>query len=191
MDQFSQALKFATDKHQGQTRKNKDKTPYIEHPIRVSKLIEDIGHVNDKNVLIAALLHDTLEDTKTTREEIKNTFSEEILNIVLEVTDDKTLSRMVRKQKQIEHAKHISNKAKLIKLGDKISNLEDTLNDPPEKWSDDDVLGYAVWSKQVIDNVRGINKNLEDYYDNIYETIFKKYNRRLDEEKEILNDYFK
>lgn len=191
MNLLTKAYQFASEKHKSQTRKNRDKTPYINHPIEVANLIANIGNINDQIVLIAALLHDTLEDTKTTKEEIKNEFSETILNIVLEVTDDKSLLKMERKKHQIDHAKYLSNEAKLIKLGDKISNLNSTLNDPPENWSDDDILGYTVWSKQVIDNIRGVNKDLEDYYDYIYETIFKKYNRRLDEEETILKEYFK
>ena len=102
------AARFAAHKHRNQRRKDEEKTPYINHPISVAKIISEIGKIEAPEVLAAALLHDTLEDTKTTPEELIDNFGERVCNLVQEVTDDKTLPKLERKQRQIDHAKEIS-----------------------------------------------------------------------------------
>jgi guanosine-3',5'-bis(diphosphate) 3'-pyrophosphohydrolase len=120
-----QAISFAAKKHSPQKRKGADGEPYINHPVEVANLLANVGKIKDIDILIAAVLHDTIEDTETSAEEITNLFGAEVCGMVLEVTDNKSLPKAERKQKQIEHAPHLSTGAKQIKLGDKISNIRD------------------------------------------------------------------
>ena len=158
------AAHFAAQKHRGQRRKDKDISPYINHPISVAKIISEIGNVEDPEVLSAALLHDTLEDTKTTPEELIDNFGERVCSLVQEVTDDKTLPRLQRKQRQIDHANEISEGAVLIKLGDKISNVTDIANIPPTNWDRNRRLEYFDWAEKVINNCPKVNEKLENHF---------------------------
>ncbi len=158
------AADFAAYKHRNQKRKDEEKTPYINHPIAVAKIISEIGNVEDPEVLAAALLHDTIEDTKTTPEELIENFGERVCNLVQEVTDDKTLPKLERKQRQIDHAKEISGDAALIKLGDKISNVTDITNTPPTDWDSNRRLEYFEWAEKVINNCPKVNEALENHF---------------------------
>jgi len=158
------AADFAAYKHRNQKRKDEEKTPYINHPIAVAKIISEIGNVEDPEVLAAALLHDTLEDTKTTPEELIDNFGERVCHLVQEVTDDKTLPKLERKQRQIDHAKEISKDAALIKLGDKISNVTDITNTPPTDWDSNRRLDYFEWAEKVINNCPKVNEVLENHF---------------------------
>lgn len=163
------ALAFAADKHRNQRRKNLDASPYINHPISLANILCNEAQISDLNVICGALLHDTLEDTETTPEELVVNFGQEICHIVMEVTDDKSIKdKQKRKQLQIEHAAHISNPAKLVKLADKISNLRDVANDPPVDWSQERKREYFDWAKQVIDQLRGVHSDLEAIFDQAY-----------------------
>lgn len=162
-----QAARFAAVKHVNQKRKGNDAAPYINHPLEVANLLANIGKVEDTDVLIAAILHDTVEDTGTTKEEITELFGASVAEMVLEVTDDKSLPKAEREQKQIEHAPHLSFGAKQIKLGDKISNIRDVLENPPDGWSDERRLQYIEWGEKVINGLRGANKDLEDHFDEL------------------------
>ena len=155
---------FAAYKHRNQRRKDEERTPYINHPISVAKIISEIGNVEDPEVLAAALLHDTLEDTKTTPEELIDNFGERVCNLVQEVTDDKTLPKLERKQRQIDHAKEISEGAALIKLGDKISNVTDITDTPPTDWDSNRRLEYFEWAEKVINNCPKVNEKLENHF---------------------------
>ncbi len=159
------AINFAAKKHRRQKRKGADEEPYINHPLEVLNLLTSIGKVEDFNVLIAAVLHDTIEDTETTEEEISKLFGAKVCKMVLELTDDKTLPKAERKQLQIEHAPHISKGAKQIKLCDKISNIRDILENPPDGWSIERRTAYVEWGEQVVAGLRGVNKNLEKCFD--------------------------
>ena len=164
---FLKALVFAADKHRNQRRKDADASPYINHPIALANILVNEGGITDINVLCGAILHDTIEDTETTKEELTQHFGEKITSIVLDVTDDKTLPKAERKLKQIEHASHASNEAKLVKLADKISNLRDILSSPPKDWTDDRKKEYFDWSGKVIDQIRGTNSKLENIFDSL------------------------
>ena len=142
--EFLRALSFAAYKHRDQHRKD-NKTPYINHPIAVANILLNEAGITDEAVLVAALLHDTVEDTDTTLEEIEQHFGHMVRGIVDEVTDNKSLSKAVRKQQQIEHADGLSNPAKLIKLADKTANLRDLTTAPPEGWSAERVENYLEW----------------------------------------------
>ena len=131
------AAQFAAEKHRHQRRKDAQASPYINHPIALASLLANEGAIEDPEVLCAALLHDTIEDTETTAEELRAEFGDAIAEIVLEVTDDKTLPAAERKRLQVVHAPSSSHKAQLVKLADKICNVRDLLDSPPPSWSDD------------------------------------------------------
>ena len=161
------ALKFAAKKHRDQRRKDQGVTPYINHPIQVAETLWFQGNVRDMITIVGALLHDTLEDTNATAEEIRQQFGEQVLALVQEVTDDKSLPKLERKRLQIEHAPHQSARAKQVKLADKICNVTDIINSPPHNWSLKRCQEYIDWSKQVVAGLRGINPALEACYDAI------------------------
>lgn len=167
--QFLKALNFAANKHRHQRRKDSDKTPYINHPIAVANILLNEASVTDEVVLISALLHDTVEDTETTFEELEQCFGRAIRDVVAEVTDDKSLPKTVRKQKQIDHAAGLSDRAKLVKLADKISNVRDTAIAPPEGWPITRIDEYLEWGKAVIAPIRGTHAQLERLFDQAYE----------------------
>jgi guanosine-3',5'-bis(diphosphate) 3'-pyrophosphohydrolase len=162
---FIKALAFAADKHKNQRRKDAESSPYINHPIALVNILVNEGNINDANVLCAAILHDTIEDTETTKEELIREFGEKITSIVLEVTDDKALPKAIRKLKQIEHAAQTSYEGKLVKLADKISNLIDILASPPTDWSEQRKTEYFEWAKKVVNQLRGTNQMLEMAFD--------------------------
>ncbi|WP_027817672.1 HD domain-containing protein [Paraburkholderia bannensis] len=165
MNSLIQAAAFAAEKHRNQRRKDAHASPYINHPIALANVLANEGDVDDEAVLIAALLHDTIEDTQTTAAEIETQFGREVAQIVQEVTDDKRLLKAERKRLQIEHAAHISPQAKLVKLADKIANLRDIANSPPADWSLERKREYFTWSKAVVDQLRGVHPQLEAIFD--------------------------
>ncbi|MBP1628829.1 MAG: phosphohydrolase [Holophagaceae bacterium] len=162
------ALSFAAEKHRNQRRKDPEASPYINHPIALADLLVNEGGVEDPVVLCAAVLHDTIEDTETTPEELGRVFGPAILGIVLEVTDDKSLEKSVRKQLQVEHAPHCSPGAKLVKLADKICNLRDILSSAPRGWSVERRLEYFDWAGRVVAGLRGSHAGLEAIFDGVY-----------------------
>jgi guanosine-3',5'-bis(diphosphate) 3'-pyrophosphohydrolase len=160
------ALAFSAEKHRTQKRKDIDKSPYINHPIALANILAQ-RWVIDENVLCAAILHDTIEDTETTADELRKHFGEKITSIVLEVSDDKSLEKEERKQLQIDHAASLSKEAKLVKLADKIANITDIINTPPVGWSKERKQEYFAWSKAVVDNLRGVHQGLEGEFDDL------------------------
>ena len=160
------ALAFSAEKHRTQKRKDIDKSPYINHPIALANILAK-RWVIDENVLCAAILHDTIEDTETTADELRKNFGEKITSIVLEVSDDKSLDKEVRKQLQIDHAASLSKEAKLVKLADKIANITDIINTPPVDWSKARKQEYFAWAKAVVDNLRGAHQGLEKEFDDL------------------------
>jgi guanosine-3',5'-bis(diphosphate) 3'-pyrophosphohydrolase len=178
LSKLLEAASFAAKKHTGQTRKGANAEPYINHPIEVANLLANVGKVEDFDVLIAAVLHDTVEDTGTTKEELTALFGERVCAMVLEVTDDRTLPKAERKQLQIEHAPHLSTGAKTIKLGDKISNITDILNSPPADWSLQRKLEYVAWGENVVKGIRGTNEFLEKHFDELVEKARKRFSEK-------------
>ncbi|HSW09201.1 MAG TPA: HD domain-containing protein [Aquabacterium sp.] len=162
------ASMFAAHKHRDQRRKDVNASPYINHPLSLACVLANEGGVTDAATLCAALLHDTIEDTDTSAEELAREFGAEIAGLVGEVTDDKTLQKAERKRLQIEHAATISDKAKRVKLADKICNLRDVADSPPAGWSLDRKREYFDWAKAVIDRLRGIDARLEAVFDAAY-----------------------
>jgi guanosine-3',5'-bis(diphosphate) 3'-pyrophosphohydrolase len=162
------ALAFAAHKHRDQRRKDAEASPYINHPIALAEVLAGEGGVADVEVLAAALLHDTIEDTATTAAELRAEFGERIAAMVEEVTDDQSLPKAERKRLQIERAAGISSGAKLVKLADKICNLRDVAERPPAKWDLQRRQEYFEWAKRVIDGLRGTHLKLEAAFDAAY-----------------------
>ena len=162
------ALAFAAHKHRDQRRKDAEASPYINHPIALAEVLAGEGGVADIEVLAAALLHDTIEDTATTVEELQQQFGARIAAIVAEVTDDQKLPKAERKRLQIVHAAGLSGGAKLVKLADKICNLRDVAVRPPAKWDLERRREYFDWARQVIDGLRGAHPALEAAFDAAY-----------------------
>lgn len=160
------ALHFAAIKHRTQHRRDGE-TPYINHPIEVAEVLGTEGNVRDAELLAAALLHDTLEDTETTAEEIQTLFGAQILAWVEEVSDDKTLSKHERKRLQIVHSQASSVGAKQIKISDKICNVRDLTQRPPLDWSLERKVQYLQWCDAVMVGLRGCNPLLDSFYDTI------------------------
>ena len=167
MTNLIQALQFAAEKHRWQIRKNKAQSPYIIHPMGVARHILVVGNVTDVNILIAALLHDTVEDTDTTFEEIEKAFGPVVAGYVREVTDDKSLPKEVRKELQIEHAPHKSPGAAMIKLADKHYNLTDLIHETPVEWSEERANAYFEWAKKVVDALPDVNLALKKAVDDV------------------------
>jgi guanosine-3',5'-bis(diphosphate) 3'-pyrophosphohydrolase len=159
------ALSFAAHKHQDQRRKNAEASPYINHPIEVANILANIGGVKDEAILVAAILHDTIEDTQTSVEELEDQFGKEVAGLVQELTDDKSLPGEERKRLQIEHAAGSSLKARHLKLADKISNVSDLSRCPPVTWTPARLEEYVVWSERVVAGCRGVNPELESAFD--------------------------
>ncbi len=162
------AAAFAAHKHRDQRRKDAKVSPYINHPLELARVLAEIGGVTDAATLCAALLHDTIEDTATTAHEIEREFGPEVAALVCEVTDDKTLPKAERKRLQQEHAASLSSKAKLVKLADKICNLNDIALSPPADWDVIRKREYFDWAKGVIDRLRGVDPKLEAAFDAAY-----------------------
>jgi guanosine-3',5'-bis(diphosphate) 3'-pyrophosphohydrolase len=153
------AAVFAADKHKTCRRKDVDATPYINHPLRVAQILTE-SKVTDLDVIVAALLHDTIEDTEATYAELLELFGPAVADLVAEVTDDKTKQPEERKALQVQNAPKKSDGAKLIKLADKAANLEDLVARPPT-WSSERIEEYRRWATRVATGCRGVNDTLD------------------------------
>ncbi|MFM7317203.1 MAG: HD domain-containing protein [bacterium] len=174
MNRILQATLFAAKKHTNQRRKDPSASPYINHPLEVAWILSSIGAIVDEDVLIAALLHDTIEDTQTTREEIEFAFGERVAGFVCECTDDKLLPKEERKRLQIENAPKKSNEAKCIKIADKIANLKSVMIAPPMDWSIDRQIDYLNWAGNVVAGLKGVNQSLDEEFELIWHDGSKK-----------------
>ena len=161
------ALVFAAEQHRHQRRKGADAAPYINHPIRVAAVLALEAGVTDEPTLLAAVLHDTIEDTNTTAEELEREFGARVAGLVLELTDDKSLPKEVRKQLQIDHAPAASAEAKRIKIADKICNVRDVAENPPRDWSVTRRREYLDWAEQVVAGCRGADPALAALFDRV------------------------
>jgi (p)ppGpp synthase/HD superfamily hydrolase len=161
------ALVFSAAQHRDQRRKDREASPYINHPIEVASVLANVGGVSEITTLVAAILHDTIEDTQTMPEEIEGRFGPEIRLLVEEVSDDKRLLKAERKRLQIEHAPSLSRRAKLIKLADKICNVRDVTHRPPAHWPLERRREYLDWTERVVAGCRGASPRLEQEYDRV------------------------
>lgn len=162
------AVMFAAERHKNQRRKDVEASPYINHPIALAHLLASVGGVDDPVILQEAVLHDTIEDTETTAEELRERFGDEVTSIVLEVTDDKMLSKRRRKELQVEQAPYKSKGAALIKLADKTCNLRDIVNAPPADWPLAQRQAYFDWARQVVDSLPKVSTPMLRAFEEAY-----------------------
>lgn len=167
------AAHFAAIKHTDQRRKGDRQEPYFNHLSDVALILAEHTHGNDPVLIAAGFLHDTIEDTKTTYEELVGEFGQEIADLVREVTDDKNLPSSERKRLQIVNSPKKSPRAKMIKIADKLSNLKSILHSPPTAWSEERKRAYFDWAAQVVDGCKGINQALENAFDRTYAAVMK------------------
>jgi len=157
---FLRAAHFASHKHRDHRRKNGD-VPYINHPLGVADILATEGRVRDAEILAAAVLHDTIEDTDTTYDELFAGFGERVAGVVAELTDDKSLPKHERKRQQVAHAGRLSTAARLVKLGDLLHNLRDLDTAPPPTWGVTRIQGYVCWAFHVVEAVGEANPHLQ------------------------------
>ena len=168
---MADAFRFAADRHVGQRRKGEAAEPMVNHLAEVADLVARATEGSDVEAVVAALLHDTVEDTDTTFEEIAGRYGARVARLVAEVTDDKRLPLVERKRLQVEHAAIASRGAKLIKIADKTSNLRAMAESPPRDWPAARRADYLDWSRRVVANCRGVNRWLEERFDEAAATL--------------------
>ena len=161
------ALRFAAERHRGQRRKGADHRPYIEHPIDVATTLATVAGITDVELLSAALLHDVVEDTPTSLNELETRFGRTVRDLVAEVTDDESLPSSEQKRLQVVRAPGLSHGARLIRIADKLCNVRDIVLNPPPSWSLERRRAYFDWTKQVVDAVRGTHAALEQEFDDV------------------------
>ena len=173
------ALEFASIKHSHQKRKG---IPYINHPIQVAHLLIKCLHNPTTEIIVSALLHDTLEDTNTNSDELKDRFGDKVLHLVEEVSDNMKLSSLKRKKLQITHAHKLSAEAGYIKIADKTCNIRDMLT-TKINWTRKRKITYIEWAGKVISRISDKHKELVEEFKNAVkeaETILKyKFNPEL------------
>ena len=162
------AISFAAAKHSKQRRKDVDASPYINHPLQLAHVLATEGGVTDVETLMAAVLHDTVEDTETSYEELVDAFGETVASVVMEVTDNKNLVKSVRKERQVEHAPHMSERAAQVKLADKTCNLRDVDNSPPAGWPLERKREYFDWAKRVVDGLPPVSAKMRAAFDGAF-----------------------
>lgn len=162
------ALDYAARQHTTQRRKDAAQTPYINHPIELIKVLAVEAGISDIDVLVAAVLHDTVEDTSTEEGDLRRLFGDRITDIVMEVTDDQSLRNDVRKRLQVERAPKKTPEAAMVKFADKISNLRDVATNPPPSWTLDRRRAYFDWAKAVVDGLPPVNEKLRVLFDAAY-----------------------
>lgn len=168
-----QALHYSAEQHRHQRRKDAEQSPYINHPIALLHILAVEAGIDDLDVLIAAVLHDVIEDCsgpgqihlEARRREIRGQFGENVLALVEAVSDDKSLPKPERKAAQLAHAAHLPYGARLIKLADKTANLRDLASAPPADWPAERLEQYFLWAGAVVDAIRGTHPGLEALFD--------------------------
>ena len=163
--QVMHAADYAACQHIAQRRKGERAEPYINHLTEVAALLAEATDGTDPVLLMGGLLHDTLEDTDATYEDLVQRFGPEVAALVAEVTDDKSLRKEERKRLQVEKTAGKSRRAKLLKIADKTSNLRSLMASPPKGWTEERLRDYVVWAAEVVRSCRGLNKKLEAAFD--------------------------
>jgi (p)ppGpp synthase/HD superfamily hydrolase len=165
---LARAADYAARRHVAQRRKGSKAEPYINHLIEVATLLAETTGGDDVVLLMGGLLHDTLEDTDATYEDLVERFGPGVAALVAEVTDDKSLPKEERKRLQVETTAKKSRRAKLLKIADKTSNLRGLVLSPPSGWTDQRLRDYVVWAELVVRSCRGLNARLEATFDAAY-----------------------
>lgn len=167
------AARFAAEKHSFQRRKGHAAEPYVNHLIEVAELVAAASPVLDVNLVMAAFLHDTIEDTGVTAQELEQLFGSDVTALVLEATDDKSLPKARRKALQVETARHKSERAQVLKLADKISNLRSLMASPPAEWSPERKREYCEWARQVVSGFTSPSPFLMAEFEKVYGELMK------------------
>ena len=162
---LARAYHFAAVRHVGQRRKGAAPEPYMNHLTEVADLVANATSGADIEVVIAAVLHDVVEDTPTKIDQVRQEFGARVAGLVAEVTDDKSLPKLERKRLQVKHAARASAGAKLIKLADKTSNLRSLATSPAADWSAARRAEYLAWARSVVEGCRGVNPALDAEFD--------------------------
>jgi (p)ppGpp synthase/HD superfamily hydrolase len=165
------AARFAAERHAQQRRKGENGEPYFNHLLEVAELITESNRDLDVELVMAAFLHDTVEDTGVTLAELEERFGNAVAALVAEVTDDKLLPKNTRKQLQVQTAHKKSPRAQTLKLADKISNLRAILDRPPVGWNLERKQQYFEWARQVVSGITAPNAFLKAEFDKIYQMI--------------------
>ncbi len=165
------AARFAAEKHAQQRRKGENAEPYFNHLLEVAELIATSSPDLDVELTMAAFLHDTVEDTGVTLQELEQRFGKDVADLVAEVTDDKSLPKETRKQLQVQHTPEKSARAQTLKLADKTSNLRAIISSPPVGWSPERKRQYFEWAKQVVSGIASPNEYLKSEFDKAYRAI--------------------
>lgn len=160
-----QATDYAARQHIGQRRKGERAEPYVNHLTEVASLLAEATAGGDLVLVMGGLLHDTIEDTGATADDLQNRFGREVAALVAEVTDDKSLPKEKRKRLQVETTSAKSARAKLLKIADKTSNLRGLVTSPPAGWTEARLRGYVDWAEAVVRFCRGLNAPLEAAFD--------------------------
>jgi len=168
VQRLAHAVEFAAEKHIDQRRKGERAEPYVNHVAEVASLLAHATRGRDPNLVIAGLLHDTLEDTETTYPELVRHFGKDVADLVREVTDNKSHRWKQRKRLQIEHAAHASPRAKMLKIADKTANLRSLVHSAPVEWTEKRRDNYYVWAAKVVEQCRGVSPYLEREFDKAY-----------------------
>jgi guanosine-3',5'-bis(diphosphate) 3'-pyrophosphohydrolase len=171
---LARAYEFAARWHTDQKRKGIKAEPYINHLAEVALLVSESTDGADANLVLSAILHDTIEDTKATFNDLVSAFGQDVAELVKEVTDDKTIPKAQRKRLQVEHAPQLSRRARMIKIADKTSNLRSMLHSPPADWPHERRQRYFAWAKAVVAGARGVNPAIEAAFDAEYEHAIAK-----------------
>ena len=161
----SEAAELAAHRHNGMARKGRGNEPYINHLAEVANLLATATGGRDAELIAVGWLHDTIEDTATTQEELAEKFGERVANLVAEVTDDMRLPKSERRRLQIVDAPGKSSSAKLLKIADKISNIRARILPDPSAAERDDLADYTAWAEQVVAGCRGGNAWLDATFD--------------------------
>jgi len=168
MQRILHAAQYAAEKHAQQRRKGASAEPYVNHVLEVARMVADALPEPDPNLVIAALLHDVVEDAEVTRADLVAEFNEDVASLVMEVTDDKSLPKQERKRLQVEHAPHKSVRAQMIKVADKISNLRAMLKSPPAGWDLQRRKEYAIWADRVVSGLTAPSPRLMTEFRGVY-----------------------
>lgn len=172
---LARAYAFAAAQHTGQRRKAASSEPYLNHLAEVANLLAYATEGNNASLVAAGVLHDILEDTETTPDELHALFGPAVADIVEEVTDPPGLSEMDRRRRQIDHAHELSPQAKLLKIADKTSNIRERFVHRPEGQSDEQIREYIEWGEMVVAGCRGLNEKLEDAFSEAFDASLRKY----------------
>jgi (p)ppGpp synthase/HD superfamily hydrolase len=172
---LARAYAFAAVRHAGQKRNAAGDEPYLHHLIEVANLLAYATDGADPVLVAGGVLHDVLEDTPTTPAELSSLFGPEVAALVAEVTDPEGVTEAERRQRQVKHAPHLSDRARLLKIADKTSNIRERLATRPPGKTDQDIRDYVDWGAAVVAGCRGFNARLEDAFDAAYEAAIRKY----------------